>query len=49
MIINFSDVVWARQAGFSFKVIRIALVDVHKGMGNFPDMLVYNQLILDCM
>lgn len=47
MVINFSDVLWARDAGFTLEVIRAALKDVADGWSNFPDALVYNDLILN--
>jgi hypothetical protein len=45
MVINFSDVLWARDAGFSLAVIRAALKDVADGWSNFPDACVYNDLL----
>jgi hypothetical protein len=44
MVVNFSDVVWAQGAGFSMKVIRLALKEVADGAMNFPDALVWHDL-----
>jgi hypothetical protein len=47
MVINFSDVQWAIQAGFTLSVIRLALRDAADGFCNFPDALVWNQLMME--
>ena len=45
MIVNLSDVIWARDAGFSMSVIRAALKDSADGFSNFPDACIFNQLL----
>jgi hypothetical protein len=45
MIVNLSDVIWARDAGFSMSVIRAALKDAADGFANFPDSCVFNELL----
>jgi len=45
MIVNLSDVIWARDAGFSMSVIRAALKDAADGFSNFPDACIFNQLL----
>lgn len=45
MVIHLDDVRWARMSGYSMKAVWLALIDVHMGLGNFPDALAYNLLI----
>jgi hypothetical protein len=45
MTIDLNTVRWALDAGFTMSVIRAALKDAADGMSNFPDALVFNQLL----
>jgi hypothetical protein len=45
MTIDLNTVRWALDAGFTMSVIKAALIDAANGMSNFPDALVFNQLL----